>query len=155
MGPLRSIGHVLDSLTDIRSLIERVRTLVALQKRYVDYVERELAARSRVSHEQAGTIFIQADTAAVAAKLRNLAPRILQELRMRCPNLTGIQVGTQPSPSRRDMKRIFPILSEASRTELQQLNSKLPEGELRRAVARLSRRGSEDDSLDRKQSQGD
>lgn len=154
MGPLRSIGHVLDSLTDIRSLMERVRTLVALQKRYADYVESELAARSRVSHEQAGTIFIQADTAAVAAKLRNLAPRILQELRTRCPNLTGIQVGTQPSP-RRDMTRIFPILSEASRTELQQLNSKLPEGELRRAVARLSRRGLEDDPLDRKQSQGD
>ncbi len=140
MDPLRSIGHVLDSLTDIRSLVERVRTLVALHKRYVDCVAPELAVRSRVSHEQAGTIFIQADTAAVAAKLRNLAPRILQELRMRCPNLTGIQVGTQPGLPRREAARAFPILSEASRSELHHLSAELPDGELKRAVARLSRR---------------
>jgi hypothetical protein len=140
MGPLRSIGHVLDSLTGIRSAMERVRTLIALQNRYVNIVAPELAARSRVSHEQAGTLFIQADTAAVAAKLRNLAPRILQELRMLWPNLTGIQIGMQPSAPRRDTARTPAALNEFSRTELQGLSAKLPDGDLRRALARLSRR---------------
>ncbi len=140
MGSLRSIGRVLDSLTDIRSLMERVQMLAALQMRYLNFVAPELAARSRVSHEQAGTLFIQADTAAVAARLRNIAPRILQELRGRSPNLTGIQVGMQPKPSRRGVTRISPVLSEASRAELHHLSSELPDGELKRAVARLSRR---------------
>ncbi|MFN0315540.1 MAG: DciA family protein [Burkholderiales bacterium] len=140
MGPLRSIGHMLDSLTATGSAMERVRTLIALQNLYGRFVAPELAARSRVSHEQGSTLFIQADTAAVAAKLRNLAPRILQELRMRWPNLTGIQIGMQPTPPRPAAIRTPAALSESSRTELQHLSATLPEGDLRRAVARLSRR---------------
>ncbi|MSQ59551.1 MAG: DUF721 domain-containing protein [Betaproteobacteria bacterium] len=140
MGPLRSIGHVLDSLTGIRSTMERVKTLVAMQNRYVTAVAPELAARSQISHEQAGILFIQAGTAAVAAKLRNLAPRILQELRVWWPNLTGIQISMQPSTHRRDAKRTPAALSEFSRAQLQHLSSKLPAGDLRHAVTRLSRR---------------
>jgi hypothetical protein len=118
----------------------RVWVLVSMQRRYTECVAPELAVRSRISREEAGSVFVQAETAAVAAKLRNLAPRILRELQARWPNLTGIHVCTQPSPIERTMTRSSPGLSEVTRNHLRHLSMELPEGALKKAVARLSDR---------------
>lgn len=139
MSANRTIGRVLDSLTELRPLMLRVHTLIALQNRYAQCIAPALAARSRISHDVAGTIHVQADSAAVAAKLRNLAPRILLDLQATWPNLTGIQIGTQPTPStnRPGGPR---TLDATGKQELTALSEKLPEGPLRNALRRISER---------------
>jgi hypothetical protein len=139
MSPFRSIGHVLNSLTEIRPLLEQVQALSAMQQRYLEFVAPELAVRSRVTHEKEGTIYIQASTAAVAAKLRNLAPRILEGLKASWPNLTGIRVGTQPTPPAVPTPKRSPGLNDAAAERLRSLSIELPDGELKRALNRLGR----------------
>lgn len=117
----------------------RVQTLVSMQGRYAQSVGPALSARSRISHEVAGTIHILADSAAVAAKLRHLAPRILMDMRERWPNLTGIHVGTQPTPGA-DRKPDTRSLDATGKEELTALSGRLPEGALKAAVLRISRR---------------
>lgn len=120
--------------------MERVRELVALQRRFARSVAPNLAGRSRVTHERDGTIYIQADTAAVAAKLRNLTARIFADLREDWPNLTGIHVGTQPTPRYLSRPRETRELSEEGRIRLTELAETLPDGPLKRSLARWSLR---------------
>lgn len=137
---MRSIGRTLDSLTDIRPLLEQVRALAALQARYARCMTAELATRSRITHEHGGIVYVQADTAAVAAKLRNLTTRIFEELRSECPNLTGIHVGTQPTPGPAKSRREPRQLDDEGRLRLSQLSETLNEGPLKDALHRWSKR---------------
>ncbi len=137
---MRSIGHTLTSLTDIRPLMERVHTLVAMQRRYAAALSPDLVARSRISHERGGTIFVQADTPAVAAKLRNLTTRIFQDLRTEWPNLTGIQISTQPTPRSANAARQPRQMDEEGRRQLHELSESLPEGSLKASLQKWSLR---------------
>jgi hypothetical protein len=138
MSSLRSIGRVLDSLTELGPIVTRVQYLMAVQQLYLGCITPELAARSRISHEKDGIVFIQADSAAVAARLRNSAPRILRELSAHWPNLTGIQVGAQPTLQR---AASTPHKLDASAKQyLGAFGDGLENGALKDALTRLSRR---------------
>ena len=59
----------------------------------------EFAARSRVAYERAGAIVVLADTSAVAAKLRQLAPRIVARIVKSAPEITSMRVEVQITQS--------------------------------------------------------
>lgn len=93
--PARKIDEVLARSGELRALSVQARRLAELQQVLHEAVPSSLAASARVSTFRAGRLVVLADNAAVAAKLRQLAPRLLRHLQERGNQVTGIQVEVQ------------------------------------------------------------
>ena len=95
--PLNTLGTLLSATEELRALQARVRRLRQLQTLYLRSAPRELASSSRVKSYRAGTLFVGADNAAVAAKLKQLAPRLLASLQRTETEITKIRIEVQVS----------------------------------------------------------
>jgi hypothetical protein len=114
--PLRDIRNLLGASSELAALREKTQRLQALQRAYVDSTLVELAEltkASRVGYLKAGTLYLLADNATVAAKIRQLLPRLLPLFRKLEAEVTGIRVDVQPK---------YPQVSPASDVK----NSQLP-----------------------------
>ena len=115
--PLRNIRNLLGASGELAALREKTQRLLALQRAYVDCTPVELAkliTASRVGYLKAGTLYLLADNTAVAAKLRQLVPRLLPVFRKVEAEITVIHVDVQPksppdAPSPRLKKDTLPI----------------------------------------------
>lgn len=100
--PLRDIRNLLGASGELAALRDKMQRLQALQRAYVDCTPVELAEltelkkASRVGYLKAGTLYLLADNAAVAAKLRQLLPRLLPVFLNLDAEITGIRVEVQP-----------------------------------------------------------
>lgn len=97
--PLRDIRNLLGASSELAALREKTQRLLALQRAYVDCTPVELAEltkASRVGYLKAGTLYLLADNATVAAKLRQLLPRLLPLFQKLETEITGIHVDVQP-----------------------------------------------------------
>jgi hypothetical protein len=97
--PLRDIRTLLGASGELAALLDKTQRLLALQRAYVDCTPVELAElkkASRVGYLKAGTLYLLADNAAVAAKLRQLLPRLLPVFLNLDAEVTGIRVQVQP-----------------------------------------------------------
>ena len=97
--PLRDIRNLLGASSELAALREKTQRLLALQRAYVDCTPVELAEltkASRVGYLKAGTLYLLADNATVAAKLRQLLPRLLPLFQKLEGEVTGIHVDVQP-----------------------------------------------------------
>lgn len=100
--PIRNIRNLLGASSELAALRVKTQRLMALQRAYVACVDctpvgfAELIKASRVGYLQAGTLYILADNAAVAAKLRQLLPRLLPLFQKLETEVTGIRVDVQP-----------------------------------------------------------
>jgi Dna[CI] antecedent, DciA len=134
------IGSVLSSLRELEATLVRVNRLAALQRIYAVAVAADLARRSRVTLERSGTLVVVADTSAIAAKLKQLAPRIVQEIVKSAPEVTSIQVEAQV-PLGSDLgARSRPKIGPRGLTSLGELRDALPDSPLRQALDRMVRR---------------
>lgn len=98
--PLRDIQGLISTTGELASVRKQARRLAALQQAFVDYTPVELAhvtKTSRVGYIKAGTLYLLADHSAVAAKLRQLLPRLLPVFRKLEPEITAIKVEVQVS----------------------------------------------------------
>jgi len=115
--PLRDIRNLLSASSELAALREKTQRLQALQRAYVDCTPvefAELTKASRVGYLKAGTLFLLADHPAVAAKLRQLLPRLLPLFRNCDAEITGIRVEMQPKspaspPSHHAKKDPLPV----------------------------------------------
>ena len=79
-------------------MARKARRLKDLQLLLYEASPPSLAAASGVSDLKSGTLVVVADNAAVAAKLRQLAPRLLLHFREQGKEVTGIRVEVQVKP---------------------------------------------------------
>jgi hypothetical protein len=96
--PLRDIRKLIDASAELASVRRQAHKQAALQQAFVDYTPAEFAyltQASRVGYIKAGTLYLLTDQAAVAAKLRQLLPRLLPVFRKLEPEVTGIKVEVQ------------------------------------------------------------
>ena len=96
--PLRDIRHLIGASAELEAVRKKAQRQATLQKAYVDYTPVELAEltrASRVGYIKAGTLYLLADHAAAAAKLRQLLPRLLPQFSKLEPEVTGIKVAVQ------------------------------------------------------------
>jgi hypothetical protein len=96
--PLRDIRQLIGASAELDTVRKNAQRLTALQKAFVDYTPVELAEltrASRVGYIKAGTLYLWADHAAVAAKLRQLLPRLLPRFSKLDAEITGIKVVVQ------------------------------------------------------------
>lgn len=93
--PVQKIGDVIARSGDLTALGRHARRLGDLQQLLLEATPSALAAGTRVVDLRAGTIIVLADNPAVAAKLRQLAPRLLKHVQKQQPEITGIRLGVQ------------------------------------------------------------
>lgn len=139
--PLHTIGKLLSSSDDLKALSARVRRLRELQMLYSRSAPGDLAAASRVKNYRAGTLVIAADNAAVATKLRQIAPRVLTAIRKTEAEITGIRIEVQVGGSARERapQSKKTALSTEAVEKFEELSKRVPNGGLKAALAKLVR----------------
>jgi hypothetical protein len=143
----RTIGYLLNSLTDLEAIRVRVERIAALQQAYFAAVPRELAQSSTVGYETQGTLVLLAASGAAAARLRHLAPRLLLTIRKQFPEVKTIRTEVQLV---RGSRRLAPPIRRVGATglrSLEELEAGLADGPLRDALRRLIRRAGGQDGL--------
>lgn len=101
-----------------------------------------MAGASRVVNHRNGMLVIAADNGAIAAKLRQQAPRLLKNLRKQGAEITGIQVQVQvertgSAPRRRAQKIQLTIDSIGN---FERLSKQVKDPDLRSALAKFAAR---------------
>ena len=137
----RRLSEILDAGHALGALAEASRRVRHLQRIYLETVPAALSHASRVGWARAGVVTVIASNGAVAAKLRQLTPRILEGFRRhgeQC-NSMRIEVQVEPGPAAGVAGR-KKSLSPAALEAIEQAVQSLPESELRSALARLARR---------------
>jgi hypothetical protein len=137
--PVQRIGDVIATSGDLQALTRKARRLRDLQQLLFEASPPSLAAASGVADLKSGTLIVVADNAAVAAKLRQLAPRLLLNLRESANEVTGIRVEVQVKPHKikaeeQITKRGLP--ADAIK-EFAALSEGLPDSPLKNALGRL------------------
>lgn len=126
----------------------RVNRLAALQRVYFGIVPADLGRRSKVTLQRSGTVVVVAETSAVASKLRQLAPRVVEEIVKFDPEVTAIQVEVQVTPKNDLRPNPRPAIGPRGLNSLCRLRDALPNSPLRDALDRLVRRAGRSDSQD-------
>ncbi|MDX8399093.1 MAG: DciA family protein [Gallionellaceae bacterium] len=122
---------------ELRQLSNKAGQLTALQRQYEQLAPISLIRHSHVLHLQQKILTLAANNGAIAAKLRQLAPELIQLLQNRGCEVTVIQVRVQvsvPPP----VHTVTPArLSEAGKKHMTELAEKLADSPLKNALQRL------------------
>jgi hypothetical protein len=138
----RSIASVLDHAAELERFMPLVDRLITLRAAVRAVMPRELADCATVVALKHDTVWLLADNAAVAAKLRVLEPTLLRALQRLVPQAAAVRVRVRTvasAGSRRREKRA--CLDPGPAAALAALADALPASPLREAVASLSRKG--------------
>lgn len=140
--PVQKIGDVIASSGDLKSLARQAQRLRDLEQFLVEALPSALASASRVANLKAGTLVVLADNAAVAAKLRQLAPRLLQHYKERGIEVTVLRVEVQVKPHKiNDEDDVTNrALPPDAIKNFERLSERLPASPLKTAVTRLLER---------------
>lgn len=137
--PVQKIGDYIANSGDLQALARQAQGLKVLELFLLESTPAALASASRVANLRAGTLVILAENAAVAAKLRQLAPRLLLHFRERGVEVTGIrvevQVKTHKIKAEDDVTK--PALPADAIKEFSALANALPSSSLKSAIERL------------------
>ena len=140
------IARLLDESAELRPLASRLAYIRRLQRRYRTLAPPALVEASRVCAVDGTIVVVCADSGAVAAALRHLAPRILEGLRggtktakhARDQELTLLRVEVQvavPKPARRVIAR-----GEVPAEKLDAVAKRMRESPLREQLEKMSGR---------------
>jgi hypothetical protein len=134
------IGEILASTGQLTAWSRAAQRLAELERLLLSAAPRALSEATRIKSFRAGTLVVSADNAAVASKLKLLAPQLLIQIRDREPEVTGIRVEVQPAPGAGPGKTAKRALDGAAIAEFQSLAAGLADSPLKSAVERLVQR---------------
>lgn len=137
----KSLYSILGSSPELRPLLAHARELQVWQNLFERVVPAQLKTSCRVGQVAGGRVQLLAANGAVAAKLRQLAPALLEEFqRAQCPVRevwVRVEVNSQAAPRRRTGAG----LGEGGRQQLRTLAESLENSPLRAALEKLLRHG--------------
>lgn len=137
----KRVGLLIDTLPELQALNREIRQLLALQSVLAEVLPGNLATSVRVATVKAGELILFADNGAVAAKLKQMAPRILIVLRQRGYQITGIHLKVQVRVRDNPLPQKHISLSSEARTAIDLLSERLNTSPLKSALSRLGRHG--------------
>lgn len=140
--PLQKLETLVSTSDELKGFSARTRRLQELQTIYFRFAPRRLAEASRVRSFRGGTLFVSAVNAAVAAKLRQLAPTLLASIRETEAEVTALRIDVQVGGAgyeRQPRSRKIPPGPRALE-QLEALSEQVSEGDLKCALTRLVRR---------------
>jgi len=134
--PAHKIDFYLTAANPLRALTVEARQVAELQQVFLKAAPPPLAQSCRVSALRGDILILLADNAAVASKLKQLAPRLLTSFRKQGLKATSIQIRVQVDPPR--AARTHPTrkrqLSPKLIEKLEKLAGELEDSPLKRAL---------------------
>ena len=137
----KRVGLLIDTLPELQALNREIRQILALQSVLAEVLPGNLSTSARVASVRAGELILFADNGAVAAKLRQMAPRILICLRQRGYEITGIHLQVQVRVRYNPLPQKQISLSSGARNAIDLLSERLNASPLKTALSRLGRHG--------------
>jgi len=138
--PTRKFSALIVETAGLSALNRTTQRISALQRLYSASAPLELVKASRVVGDHSGTLVIAADNGAVAAKLKQILPRLLKNLQKQSAQVTGIRIqvqvsGQQPRIRHAPEKKSLPI---DSIEYFEELSKQVRDPGLRSALARFA-----------------
>ena len=137
----KRVGLLIDTLPELQALNRKTRQLMALQSVLAEVLPGNLATSVSVALVKAGELTLSADNGAVAAKLRQMAPRILIKLRQLGHEITGIRLQVQVRMRDNPLPQKQISLSPRARDAINLLSERIETSPLKTALKRFGRRG--------------
>jgi len=134
------IGLLIDRLPQLQSLNRQVRRLLALQDILTEVLPDSLASSTTVALSAAEELVLFTDNGAAAAKLKQLAPRILVFFRQQGHEVTAIRVQVQVRIRHNPLLQKQISLGPTARQAIFELSATLDASPLKSALERLGRR---------------
>jgi hypothetical protein len=124
----------------LQSLNRQVRRLLALQDILTEVLPDSLASSTTVALSAAEELVLFTDNGAAAAKLKQLAPRILVFFRQQGHEVTAIRVQVQVRIRHNPLLQKQISLGPTARQAISELSATLDASPLKSALERLGRR---------------
>jgi hypothetical protein len=139
--PARKVSEILDADDALGNLAAASRRVQLLQRIYLEAVPAAFSRASRVGWARAGVVSVIASNGAMAAKLRQLAPRILEGFRRHGLefNSMRIEVQVDAGPGQAEARAPQP-LPPVALDAIENALRNVPPSPLRAALQRLARR---------------
>lgn len=133
----QKIEQLVAALPQLRPILVRARQLAELQRIYSEIAPVRLSRMSRVAALEGTTLVVFADGGAIGAKLKLLAPSLINKFLLNGQEVTAIRVEVQatthnpvsPNPSR--------SLPTEAVESMRRASEAMPEGSLKQALLRL------------------
>ena len=138
----KNLRAYLDSAAGIAGLLPQAERLIELRRIYRKVVPQQLLRSSAIVNYKQQKLVIFAENNAVAAKLRLLSPRLVNDFSKSGVEVTGIRLEVQPredTPPELAPKRAK--LSRAGAESLEALARQLPDSTLKQALASMAAHG--------------
>jgi hypothetical protein len=137
--PAHKIDFYLKSSNSLRRLTEDTRRIAELHRVFLKIAPQPLTQACCVGKLRAGTLFLLAENAAIATKLKQLLPRLLASYQKQGLQVTAIRVEVQVrnAPPKAASKRSTIRLSTESIKNLEQLSASLEDSPLKRALTNM------------------
>ncbi|HNC50700.1 MAG TPA: DciA family protein [Accumulibacter sp.] len=133
-----SLDHFLAGPSGAGSVLAHARLLLALATRYQEIVPAHLGQASRMANYKSGVAVIHADSAAIAAKLGQMAPTMVRELKKRGIDCSAVRIKVCARQERKVTGRgTQKPLSAGASHDLMALSESLPASPLRAALEKL------------------
>ena len=131
----KNLRAYLDSAVGIAGLLPQAERLIELRRIYSKLVPQQLLRSSSIGNYKQQKVVIFAENNAIAAKLRLLSPRLVNEFSKSGVEVTGIRIEVQPRQStEQETKPKQARLSRAGAECLDALAARLPDSSLKQAV---------------------
>jgi len=138
--PARKVAEILSDAPNLTALAAAARRSVELQRVYLQAVPADLSKASHVCWARADLLSMAAGNGAIAAKLRQLAPRILERFRQQGFEFNAMRVEVQVGLNQRTLPQMeCKPLSEKALQSIRDAARELPESPLKSALVRLGR----------------
>lgn len=139
--PAHKVGDLIARTRELRALSQHARRLTEVQQVLLAIVPFPLCRAIRVGNFRAGTLLVVADNAAVAAKLRQLVPTLLRQVRKRELEVTGIRVEVQVAGQQKPcLDKAVRDLSRRTLEDLDRLAGTLKDSPLKAAISLMVQR---------------
>ncbi|MEO8163855.1 MAG: DciA family protein [Betaproteobacteria bacterium] len=138
--PQTRIDLLLDSLPELQSLNRELKKLATLQRAISEVLPGDLAKSTSVVSGKSGTVLLYAANSPVAAKVKQLTPRMMTHLRQHGYDITAIHVQVQVRISHNPLLEKHISLGPLGRDALDSLAKRLDSSPLKSAVQRLRHR---------------
>ena len=136
------IGFYLNSSDSLRSLTREAQRIAELQQVLLDNAPPALTQRCRVKQLRDGTLTLLAENAAIAAKLKQLAARLLTSYQKQRGQITSIRIEVQVAETSPNLaqKPNTRRLSTETINNLERLAREVDDASLKAALTRLASR---------------
>ena len=140
--PTRKLSALIIHNAGLTALTRATQCIAALQRLYAVCAPPDMVRASRVVNNRDGMLVIATDNGAIAAKLRQQAPRLLKNMQKQGGEVTGIRVQVQverstPAPRIRTQKTPLTI---DSINNFERLSKQVKDPDLGSALARFAAR---------------